>query len=106
MEQEKITITENVAEDLLNAFQKVNESLDEFMKTQNKVLENAYKEMALKVCERTLHYAEKYTNATFLTRWYWKRKLNKLAQATIEINDMFTEFKGNHYGNNDAELGA
>ena len=83
---------DNIADDLANAFEDVNNALKEFFETNNKLLKEMRTEMALEISKRMLHYAEKYTNATFVTRWYWKRKMAKMVKATEEIKNTFDEY--------------
>ena len=45
-------------------------------------------EIKLECAKKIIDYADKYSNATFLTRWYWKRKLRKFVKGIDVLKEL------------------
>lgn len=84
-------MTEETAQGLIDAFEKLNKSLSETPNICARFNEVINREMARQVVDKFLGYVEKYTNATFLTRWYWKNKAIKMAQAVKDADEFISK---------------
>ena len=88
-------ISVEITEDMTKAFEQLNESVKSmsytFIKRFNKVVS---KEVCRQIVAKFLDTAEKYTEATFITRWYWKRKVYKMLDALKGLSELV---KGNHF---------
>ena len=82
------TISEDTAQGLLDAFQKWNESLDEFENVWQRNYGVLVDEIKLKCAEKLMFYTDKYAQATFLTRWYWKRKMEKFIKGINVLKEL------------------
>lgn len=82
------TISEDTAQGLLDAFQKMNESLDEFENVWQRNYGVLVDEIKLKCAEKLMFYTDKYAQATFLTRWYWKRKMEKFINGIDVLKEL------------------
>lgn len=82
------TISEDTAQGLLDAFQKMNESLDEFGNVWLRNYGVLVDEIKLKCAEKLMFYTDKYAQATFLTRWYWKRKMEKFINGIDVLKEL------------------
>ena len=82
------TITEDTAQDLIDAFQKCNESLDEFENVWQRNYGVLVDEIKLKCAEKLMFYTDKYAQATFVTRWYWKRKMEKFVKGIDVLKEL------------------
>lgn len=85
------TISEDVAEGLIKAFEEINQSAKELEETIKGLNKAIGQELARQVVEKFLCYVEKHTNASIITRWYWKRKAFKMAQAVREASTLLDE---------------
>jgi hypothetical protein len=80
-------MSQETADALIDAFQKFNENMgvtQETLANFNKVINQ---EMARQAVDKFLGYVEKFTCATFLTRWYWKRKAFDAAQTVKMVSE-------------------
>ena len=59
-------------------------SLDEVSNAFEEAFGVLSKEIKLKCAEKIIYYSGKYSNATFITRWYWMRKMKKFVKS-IEV---------------------
>lgn len=81
-------ISEDTAQGLLDAFQKMNESLDEFENVWQRNYGVLVDEIKLKCAEKLMFYTDKYAQATFITRWYWKRKMEKFIKGIDVLKEL------------------
>lgn len=81
-------ISEDTAQGLLDAFQKWNESLGEFENVWKRHYGMLVDEIKLKCAEKLMFYTDKYAQATFLTRWYWKRKMEKFIKGIDVLKEL------------------
>lgn len=95
-------MSEETAQELAEVFEELNKSAQAYCDKFAVLCKNATKSLIMSATGRMLHYAEKYTNATFITRWYWRRRLVNLVKAIREIEDQFTK----EYGMNEADNGG
>ena len=85
-------MSQETADALIDAFGKFNENIEtsrDMLERFNRVVNQ---EMARQVVDKFLGYVEKYTCATFLTRWYWLRKARKCNEALkgiIQLNEEY-----------------
>lgn len=84
-------ISQETADELIDALGKFNESIAESHEMFEKFNQVINQEMARQVVDKFLGYVEKYTCATFITRWYWKRKAFKMAQTVKEVSDFLNK---------------
>lgn len=45
-------------------------------------------ELKFECAKKLIDYADKYSNATFLTRWYWKRKLRLFVKGIDVLKEL------------------
>ena len=83
-----IEITEETAMELARAiedgFKVAEESAETFQRTYGVLAQEINFEGAKKI----INYADKCSNATFLTRWYWKRKLRKFVKGIDVLKEL------------------
>lgn len=100
MEQEEIInqldsqielMSQETADEIIDAFGKFNENIETSRDMLERFNSVVSKEMARQVVDKFIVYVEKYTCATFVTRWYWKRKAFKMAQAVKEVSNFLNE---------------
>ena len=89
------TLSEDTAQGLLDAFRRMNDAL----KGSEDIWQRNYgmlvDEIKLKCAEKLMLYVDKYAQATFLTRWYWKRKMEKFIKGIDVLKELCYD-----YGNN------
>jgi len=85
-------ITENEMKVFAEEFAKV---LEDGMKVADEVanvFERTYgvllQEVKLKCAEKLIYYADKYSHATFITRWYWMRKMKKFVKGIDVLKEL------------------
>lgn len=81
-------ISENMAQELSKVFQEMNESFKEFEGVYERSFGVILSEVKLKCAEKLVFYACKYAQATFLTRWYWKRKMEKFVKGIDVLKEL------------------
>lgn len=82
---------EEMAQELLKAFEDFNEASEEFEKTFDESMKLFMDECRLHAAEKLITYSHKATCATFITRWYWIRKAKKCCCVLKEVIDMSKE---------------
>lgn len=80
-------ISEDTAQGLLDAFKGINDALKDFEDTWQRNYGVLVNEIKVKCAEKIIFYTDKYAHATFITRWYWKRKIKKFIKGI----DVFKE---------------
>lgn len=104
MEHEKIVETLNseikplskeTADALIDAFENFNKIMEMSQDVFKKFNEVVNKELARQCVYKFLTYAEKYANASFITRWYWKRKAIGVAKTVKDVSDFLNNYQ-NH----------
>ena len=93
---------ERITEETARKLEECSRAANEFCEKFEELCKNATKSLVNVCIERMFYYAEKCTNATFITRWYWKRRLVNLVKAIREIEDQFTK----EYGIDEADNGG
>lgn len=91
MEQEINQISEDLAQTLIETFEDFNKANEELEKTLKNFLPKMEKEIQLKVAEKFVYYIDKYSQASFFTRWYWLRKAKRFIHGINDINDIFED---------------
>ena len=94
MGQDVERMTETQADELLRVLEDMNQASAEFEKTFKEVLpqvmlDNAL-EATIKASERYFYCIKRYKKAWFITRWWWKRKMEQ-AEVKFEDAKAFTE---------------
>lgn len=84
-------MSQETADALIDAFGKFNENIETSRDMLERFNSVVSQEMARQVVDKFLGYVEKYTCATFITRWYWKRKAFKMAQTVKEVSNFLNE---------------
>lgn len=109
MEQGMCGITEQQADELCNAFEKIVNANEDFLKFCKDTFSKAMMDNALnvymKTSERYLYYTLRYNSAWFFTRWFWKRKMEKAMIANRKAKECVEEINVLFYGK-DNELMA
>ena len=82
------TISEDKAQSILDAFKEMNDALKGFEDTWQHNYGVLVNEMKLKFAEKLMLYTDKYAQATFLTRWYWKRKIKKFIKGIDVLKEL------------------
>lgn len=91
MEEEIKGITEETAQELAKAFEDLDKQCKEFTKNMHEMVGLAMKTSMECAVNRFMYLCERYTNATFLTRWYWLRKAKKFPKVLKEMERMYNE---------------
>ena len=92
MDEEIKSITEETALELTKAFEELGNSIAETYKRIDE-LGKLYMQRAFVIAtEKFYHNVEKYVSATFLTRWYWHRKMKSNIDALRIMVDSYNEF--------------
>lgn len=90
-------ISEDTANELINAFDNLNRSLDDYNVLMNKafprMLRNLTIDIVLKTIDKYIYYQERYIKAWPITRWYWKRKMCKAMVAVEKAKDFADKMK-------------
>lgn len=68
-------ITEKAAQELADAFEKANACMAEFNRTFSELCPKISRLIQAEFAKSLVALAEKYASASFLTRWYYKRKI-------------------------------
>lgn len=82
------SISEEVAQGLLDAVNGMNEALGSFEDVWKRHHEMLINEVKAKCAEKLVFYADKYAQATFFTRWYWKRKMKKFVKGIDVLKEL------------------
>lgn len=82
------TISEDTAQGLLDAFNGMNDALKGFEDTWQRNYGVLVNEIKVKFAEKLIFYTNKYAQATFLTRWYWKRKIKKFIKGIDVLKEL------------------
>lgn len=111
MEHEKIVdtlhseikpLSKETADALIDAFKNFYKSMEMLQDVFEKFNEVVNKELARQCVYKFFLYAEKYANATFITRWYWKRKAIGVAKTVKDVSDFLNNYQ--NHGSTDDEL--
>jgi hypothetical protein len=84
-------MTQETADALIEAFEMFNKSMEESHEMLEHFSEAIYQQIVREVASRFFDYVEKFTCASFLTRWYWKRKAINAAKALIAASKLIEE---------------
>lgn len=91
MEEEIKGITEETAQELAKAFEDLSKQCEEVTSKMHEMVGLAMKTSMECAINRFMYLCERYTNATFLTRWYWLRKAKKMPQVLMEMEKLYNE---------------
>ncbi len=81
-------ITEKTAKELARTIEEVQKVAEESAETFQRTYGVLAQEIKLECAKKIINYADKYSNATFLTRWYWKRKLRKFVKGIDVLKEL------------------
>lgn len=79
---------EELAQSMIDALNESAKAWEELATSEMDAFKFVERELKMAVTEKYLRYAERLAEASFLTRWYWKRKLKNLTKALKEIKEM------------------
>ena len=82
------TISEDTAQGLLDAFKGMDDALKGFEDAWQRNYGALVDEIKLKSAEKLIFYTDKYAQGTFLTRWYWKRKMEKFIKGIDVLKEL------------------
>lgn len=91
LDSKLVPMSQETVDGLIDAFGKFNENIETSRDMLERFNSVVNQEMARQVVDKFLGYVEKYTCATFITRWYWKRKAFKMAQTVKELSDFLND---------------
>ena len=80
-------ISEEMANQLIKAFEDCNKATAELHEKVEEFIVSACQAAAVEMVGRVVKYAEKCVKATFLTRWYWKKKFDKACSDMVDTCD-------------------
>lgn len=83
-------MTEEQANKLLESLKEMNRVSEEYCSMMPEMMKTMVENVALKAGDKYLHYVERYARASFITRWWWKRKMEK-ARIALENAMQFAE---------------
>lgn len=82
-------ITEEQANELIDIMKAFNDEMPQTIESLKRLNEAVWKEMARQAASKLIGYMEKYANATFVTRWYWRKKARVMVGCLKEISKEF-----------------
>lgn len=74
-------------EEMCKALNEGVKAADEFCEAFERTFELEFQELKQKIAEKFVFYVEHYAEASVLTRWYWKRKIAKLAKGVKTLKE-------------------
>ena len=86
---------ESLVEVFIKSFENAEKEFEEYNKIVIKLLDSTIKGEALLLANLAIHYRFKSLSATWLTRWYWKRKYHKACKRCKfweEYNSQFISY--------------
>lgn len=75
-------LSNEIANNLINAFVELNKASEQATKCISSAIRTATASAVVSEMERLVH---KYEQASFITRWYWKRRIKKLCLSIDEL---------------------
>lgn len=91
-EQEFQYITKETANEFVKAFEALGEAINDSDKTYNHVLDLHFQNLKSKHESGVLYYTQKVETSCFITRWWYKRKLQKEKDRLEAINVIIKEY--------------
>ena len=88
-------MTEETANGLAKAFENFISACEEFPKTYSNVFDLHFQNLKLKHEFGVRYYTQKLETSCFLTRWWYKRKLQKEKDRLEAINDIIKRYNAN-----------
>lgn len=88
--QEVAIAAKALADQLTEVFNGFNEDDRGFFEKLPVILENIRYQVGIRVAEKTINIYSRYLDAPFITRWYWRRKLNK---ALVEFDTIHKDLE-------------
>lgn len=89
-------LSEDVAKGLADAIEEANAAQEDFIEQLPGLCDGVLRTVETEMAVKTLSYAERFAKASFLTRWYWKRKVEKSRSAFEETHKAFEEWRGKY----------
>lgn len=81
-------IAEDAAQSLIDAFEQFNKEAERTKLNLQQFNKIVCRALVVKFVEQFFRHNNKYTNASILTRWYWKRKVKHDIKGLRELNDL------------------
>lgn len=90
MMKSKITpLSEEVLQSLADTLEKANKVQQEFNEQLPILTDRIFRMVEDEMAAKMLIAARRFAEASFLTRWYWKRKVEKSQKALEETHKVF-----------------
>lgn len=70
-------LSEDVAQELAESIERANEAYRELTEQLPELTESIFQQVEMAVGEKHLKNVERYVKSSFLSKWYWKRKVDK-----------------------------
>lgn len=80
--------SEDAAQGLIDAFEQFNQEAERTRLNLQQFNKIVCRAVVIKFVEQFLRHNNKYTYASILTRWYWKRKVKHDIKGLRELNDL------------------
>lgn len=87
---------EETAQQLADAIEDANKATQEIYDLLPEFTDNIFRRVEEEMLAKMLTAAERFAKASFLTRWYWKRKVEKSRSAFEETHKAFEEWRGKY----------
>lgn len=81
-------LSNEIANDLINAFVELNKASEQAAKCFSSAIRTTTASAVISEMERLVH---KYEQASFITRWYWKKRIKKFGLAIDELKTILNE---------------
>lgn len=86
-------LSEETAQQLAEAIEDANKATQEFYDLLPEFTDNIFRRVEEEMSVKMLTAAERFAKASFLTRWYWKRKVEKSKAALEETHKEFDAWR-------------
>ena len=86
-------LSDETAQQLADAIEKSNKIQEELDAQLPTLTDSIFAMVESSLLARLLTNSRRFAKASFLTRWYWKRKVEKLLSAFEETHKAFEEWK-------------
>lgn len=93
IDQEIEMMTEETANEMIKAFEDMNRASMEFSSLFPTMMHNYAANLVLVASKKQLYYTERYVKAWPVTRWWWKRKLDKANMSVEKAKECYDKMK-------------
>ena len=88
-------MTEETANELAKAFEEVGNAINGFGKSIVNTTTTIFNRIKSSIEKDVEHYTKKVETSCFITRWWYKRKLQKAKCRLVYINEVINEYNAN-----------